>query len=326
MNDEEFEFKDFVIEENLQNERFEKIDLYSNEEYLSAISEAQEYENSEAVMHYKNSYCLKECLNSSQKIKYIQNLYDKIEPYITNSLDEIISKRRNKLCILHKGHEGKCCHIVNLFKKNDTTDKLNKSIKNCIFDTPGNDGIIFKNRFSRLFPIILTKKNERKIKEKIDKKLNCAIPLREYSTPFMIATAYIDWMCCILNVSDISKHIKYQENYINLLKNDHKIFLENEYLKYGRKIFNADNNTLCAVKKILIITKNISDELRDNRIDISPDDIQMGHVISKSDYYFATRGLNILMMTRDGNRILGEYNYLENEWIEQLKNIISHYY
>lgn len=142
----------------------------------------------------------------------------------------------------------------------------------------------------------------------------------------MIATAYIDWMCYILNVSDISEHIKYQENYINLLKNDHRIFLENEYLKYGRKIFNTDNNILCAIKKNLITTKNISDESRDNRIDISVDDIQMGHVISKSDYYFATRGLNILMMTRDGNRILGEYNYLENEWIEQLKNIISHYY
>jgi hypothetical protein len=330
INDEEFELKDFVTEEenNLENERFEKIDLYSNEEYLSAISEAQEYENSEVMMYYKNTYCLNECLNnSSQTINNIKNSYDKIKPYIINSLDEIISKRQNMLCVLNKGHEGKCCYKVNLFKKNDTTDKLNKSIKNCIFDTPGNDAIIFKNRSSRLFPIILTKKNERKIKEKIDKKkLNCAIPLREYSTPFMIATAYIDWMCYILNVSDILEHIKYQENYINLLKNDHRIFLENEYLKYGRKIFNTENNILCAIKKNLITTKNISDESRDNRIDISVDDIQMGHVISKSDYYFATRGLNILMMTRDGNRILGEYNYLENEWIEQLKNIISHYY
>ena len=73
MNDEEFEFKDFVIEENLENERFEKIDLYSNEEYLSAISEAQEYENSEVMTYYKNIYCYEIRCRLFNSNKYFYN-------------------------------------------------------------------------------------------------------------------------------------------------------------------------------------------------------------------------------------------------------------
>lgn len=69
----------------------------------------------------------------------------------------------------------------------------------------------------------------------------------------------------------------------------------------------------------------MSDISRDNRVNIDNDDIQMGHIQSRNDMHYTIRGVNLVMMTREGNRIIGEDSFIENIWIEKLKKIVSCY-
>ena len=308
-----------------------KIDIYNDPEYLEAVKECSLFEESKDALHYKNIFCLKECYSvRSKSIDTIMKSYEKISPYIVNTLEEIFSYDKNKLCVLGKKHDGECNFNPNLFISNDIADKLKASLTTCIYSTPGNDDYIFKNRSSRLFPIFLSKTIERTIRDK-KIKLSCAIPLREYTTPFMLATAYIDWICYIVNIHDITELINNKlepqyKKFTEILKNKHKLFLNTKFKKYNRKLFDDTNkNTICTITHKLISVKNVSDVNRDNRIVIDPDDIQMGHVNPKNDKYFSIRGLNLVMMSRRGNELLGSNNFVEDKWIIDLQKITNNF-
>lgn len=316
--------------DNNVNINFKKIDIYKNDEYLSIMNDADMFEKSSNSSHYKSLFCLKECTKGCCDIKSIKTAFDNISKYIVNTYDEILYHNNNKLCVLPKNHSGNCQYEINqIFTKNKTTDKLNLSISQCIYYTPGNDGYVFKNRASRTFPIMLSRNNEKLIKDK-NTKLKCAIPIAEFSTPFMLATAYIDWMCYILHVSDISQflHKKMLEShsvFYNIMKTEHKTFLENYFSVFKRRVFD-DNNTICAITQNIIIMKNLADISRDNRIIIDNCDIQMGHIVSRNENTITIRGLNLVMMSRSGNRIIGEYSFIDDEWILMLKNIIEKFH
>ena len=51
--------------------------------------------------------------------------------------------------------------------------------------------------------------------------------------------------------------------------------------------------------------------------------IQLGHCCPRSDREYTIRGFNIVVMTRDGNRIVGDYNFLEDGWITLLRRVVS---
>lgn len=306
-----------------------KFDLYNNPEYNEATAEAEQFENSDVADYYKNHFCLKECGEYKIRENTLREHYKNIEPFVHNSFEDVKNHRNKHLCILIKGHIGKCCDKPALFKKNKISNKLIKSIDGCIYQSPGNDDYVYKNRASRLHPIYIPKSIERQIRNK-NKKLKCAIPTCEYSTPFMLATAYIDWLCYIINIQDINEIVlselsETNLNLISMLKNQHKTFLSNYFIQFNRKVFDENNNTVCAIARNIVLTKHVSDPTRDNRIDIDPEDIQMGHIKSRSDNYFSVRGTNIVMMTRYGNRVIGEDSFIENAWIEKLKNIINQY-
>ena len=313
-------------EETSTTNIIEKIDLYKSEDWLNSKRDAEEYENTTAAAHYKHLFCLKPT-NSKVQQKNITAAYKNIEKFISNPIEEVLSNNPSKLCVLRKDHKGKCCAEPKIFKKNKLTDKLKKSITQCISQAPGNDDLVYKNRSSRTFPIPLSKKDEKKIRDK-KIKLKCAIPMCEYSTPFMIATAYVDWMCYVCSVSDIAEHInpvlsEEINAYKSTLLNEHKQFIIGEFKKHNRTVFDSDGNTICAITKAKIITKNISDITRDNRVEIEQEDIQMGHIISRTDRQFTTRGLNVVMMSREGNRIIGEDNFEKNDWLVKLEKIVD---
>jgi len=306
-----------------------KFDLYNNPEYLAANNDAKEFENTEQANYYNHFFCLKECGKYITGKETLRKHYKNIEPFISNSFEEVHNHSQKQLCILIKNHTGKCTDKADIFKKNTTSNKLVKSIDQCIYKAPGNDDYVYKNRAPRLHPIHIPKSIERQIRNKT-KKLKCAIPLCEYATPFMLATAYIDWLCYIINIQDIEPLIQTElnedyNNFISILKNQHKTFIKDYFIQFNRNIFDANNNTICVISQNVILTKDVSDPSRDNRININPEDIQMGHIKSRNDMYFTVRGLNITMMSRYGNRVIGEDSFIENIWIDKLKNIIKHY-
>lgn len=319
---------DSVNEElNYSNTNY-KFDLYNNPEYITANIEAEQFENSNVANYYKDCFCLKECGDYKIRLDTLCRDFENIEPYIYNSFEDVKSHRKKQLCVLGKNHIGNCCDKPVLFKKNIISDKLVKSVDSCIYTSPGNDDYIYKNRASRLHPIHIPKSIERLIRNK-NKKLKCAIPLCEYSSPFMLATAYIDWICYIVNIKDIGQleflDLEQNAKFISILREEHKTFLTNYFNQFNRKVFDENNYTICVIAKNTVLMKDVSDPERDNRIVIEPEDIQMGHIKSRNDEYFSVRGTNIVMMSRYGNRVIGEDSFIENIWIEKLKNIIKNY-
>jgi hypothetical protein len=316
--------------ESKSEEISQKINLYTNPEFLSAMVDAELFENSEIAVHYKELFCLQECSNLCT-IKSITDAFERIKPFIENTLDEVLTHNKKRLCVLPKGHTGKCESEPKkiLINDNETVDKILSSISLCIYTTPGDDDYVYKNRASRMFPIPLSKALEKKIRNK-ELKLRCAVPLCEYTTPFMMATAYIDWMCYTLNLSDISSLINpsplpQHQLFITMLLTTHKTFLIGQFSQYNRQIFDSEGFTVCAVKRNTLLVKNMADITRDNRVNIDLDDIQMGHIQSRNDSHFTIRGANLLMMTREGNRIIGEESFIDNIWIEKLKKIVRCY-
>jgi len=272
------------------------------------------YENN---THYKNIMCLNEIQNK-KNIELIEN----------EDLKNInIMKNRNNLnfrCCLNKNHSGNCNKIYDIFDKNNLIKKLMKSIANAIYNTPGNDDYVYKNRSNRLFPIVLSKNEELKIRNKNIKK-KCAIPLKDASSPILLAQAYLDYMTFMINIKDINQFIIINNttNEILELISLNKKYLINNYI--NRNIFNDNGYSICVITGNEININDVSNPFRDNRIDIKNTDIQLGHNFPRSENYVSIRGLNLLPMSREGNRIIGEDIFTENNWIIKLKLILSRF-
>jgi len=267
--------------------------------------------------HYLTLFCLKTTKYGPKQNK---------NNYIKNS--QILENRENLkyVCVLPKGHKGNCeINYNKIFKKTNITKKLIGSIQHKIYTTPGNDDYVYKNRASRLYSVVLSKNEEIKIRDKKIKK-KCGIPLKEASTPILLAQAYIDWMTFIINIIDIDEYLN--KNYIifnlinkNLKKN--KLYLKNIY--YNRNIFNNDGNTICVITQNICLIENFSDPLRDNRLIISDNDIDFSHNIPKDNLYVSIYGGNLVPMCRKGNMILGNKEFTDNLWINELQSIIKSY-
>ena len=307
-----------------------KINLYNNSHFTTFIKSVNSFEKSEKGDHYKKLLCLKETSGSVQE-KTIENAYDRVKHKITNSLEEILEHNKKKICVLPKNHKGKCeCDpFSKIFLKNSITEKIKKKFRLSILNSPGADDYIIKNRASRLFPIVFSSADEKRIRDK-KFKLKAGISLKEFTTPFCLATAYLDWMVYILNVNNIEKYLLKKSKILEAYNEAktlqiHKRYLNNYFESKNRKNFNSKGKTICSVTREQIEIKDISDPDRDNRIDINNNDVQMGHLISRSNNEVTIRGLNLSIMSREGNRIIGEYSLFDNEWIKILDKILSPY-
>lgn len=303
----------------------EKINIFDNPEYNKYIQQTNDFKESYIGKYYESILCMKSMKTSKTKNKIIEKAYNNISEYITNDLDEILEKNECKLCVLPKNHAGKCkLKYTNIFKKDKVSKKIMNSINLCIYSTPGNDDYIFKNRCSRLFPIKITIDFQRKIKDKT-KKLKCAISLNDSTSPFSLATSYLDWLTYILSIDGIENHLsdKYTDDLKNFI-NNHKEYLSKYFNNYNRKLFCENNKySMCVITKHKFVIKDIADISRDNRIIINDFDIQLGHNKSRSLYYNTIRCCNIIPMSRRGNLIIGERTFTENVWREELLKILQ---
>ena len=105
--------------------------------------------------------------------------------------------------------------------------------------------------------------------------------------------------------------------YDELFKN-HKKRLVEEFKTYDRELFNENGYTECPVTSY---TFEIDDFINISRINVKDSDVQFGHCICRSDNIFATRGFNIVLMSRKGNTILGNDNFLSNKWLDTINKI-----
>jgi len=326
-NIEFIEFLEKCIKEetNKGSNMNETINIYG-EEYQQCVDKAHEFEMSEEGEYYKSILCLKETGSTCPaREPTLRKHYNKLEPYISNSYDEVKEHWYNNLCVLPNGHSGRCSCSMKIFKSNPTTQKLEESIRHSIHTTPGNNDLVFKNRDSRLHPLAITNAQEKQIRSSWsnmkENKLSCAIPLKEKSTPFMLATAYLDYMVYTTSICDIDEHIDKESDHYKMcidMLQLHKDDLIKYFGTYNRNIFNTDGYTVCAVQQRQLRVSDMADPIRDNRTDIRPTDIQMGHVKSRSDNCFTVYGKNIVMMSRRGNLIIGEHRFTEDDWLDEL--------
>ena len=311
--------------------KFNKMEGLTN--YQSFINSINQFEKNE---HYLNLMCMNDTKNGpkTNKKENDQYLNDVIK---LDSRDDL-----KKKCVLPKGHIGKCCTNLNcIFKENvkkdqnehhehdeqnkKTISKLLSSIELAIFQTPGNDDYVYKNRSQRLYHTVLDSTEEKKIRDKNIKK-KCAIPLKDASTPILLVQAYLDWMTYMVNVKGMSGNLNVEaSNYSSIMN---MLSLNKEHLKKvysNRKIFDDNGHSICVITKQIINMNDICDPLRDNRVNISDSDIQMGHNCPRSEMYVSIRGENLFPMSRRGNLIIGDRVFTEDEWINELKKIISSY-
>lgn len=309
-----------------------KLNIYGVE-YKECMKKANEFENNGGGQYYKDILCLKTVGQTCPaKTTTLDKHYDKIKPYISNSYEEVKNHLGKKLCVLPKGHSGKCSCTIELFKSNPTTGKIKQKIDQSIYKTPGDNDHVFKNRDSRIHPIAITNSQEQQIRNSWssvkEKQLKCCIPLKEKSTPFMIASAYIDYFVCGFNIHDIDEHIDKESIHYKMCSDmlkSNKEYLIDYFGKKGRKIFDNSGHTICAVLGTTFNIVDLADPSRDNRRNIKDTDIQMGHIDSRCGNCFTIRGKNIVMMSRRGNLMIGENSFIDNTFNEEIISICKHH-
>lgn len=272
---------------------------------------------------YETQLCMKQLKKNPIKITN--------EHYVKDF--QHLKRNLTKVCVLQKDHKGPCKENYNrIFKKfNEDTqewkvvDRLSKSIKQAIYDTPGNDYYVFKNRASRLYPYALTIEQARTIRDKTVKKV-CAIPKRDASTPLYLAESYLDWATFMFNIHDIGDLINndvYESSGIKALVQLNKDHLIQHYKALGRDVFDKDGHSICVVTKRKINLVDVADPTRDIRTHPCDNDIQLGHNIPRSDEYITIKGCNLLPMSRRGNMIVGERTFTEKHWVDELESIVK---
>lgn len=285
------------------------------------IKNSLELEKTPYYDHYRNIMCLKPVTTGTFQAQPFKTAITALESVATINQADIHEADFNQ-CVLPKGHSGKCVKRLPLFNKRDLAKKLTTSVDNCIYSTPGNDDYVYKNRASRLFPIQLTNAQEKQVRNKQGDKLKCAIPLKDASTSFLLATAYLDYITFVLSIHDIATVLDKvkQEQFADYIQS-HKEFLAQHYATYSRSVFTTNGETICAVTKKVVSIIDFADVERDARIDIRDEDIQMGHIETRSETRSSIRGGNLVFMSRRGNLIIGERNFLEDAWKEELRAI-----
>ena len=188
------------------------INLYDNKNYNACQFHANEWKE-RVGGHYKELLCLHETTGPQER--GVLSAFKVAKPFIKNSVIELLEHYTKRLCCLPKGHKGKCDPKPHT--KFFTNKQMQQKVDSAVLQTPGNDDYVFKNRSSRLFPIFFTDEQERSIKDKKKPKKKCAIPLKDSTTPFMMATAYMDYITMIFSLRGVERIMNKKWGYMEVL-------------------------------------------------------------------------------------------------------------
>jgi hypothetical protein len=266
--------------------------MFVTDDLRSAIAEAKQFQSSSI---YSESMCLKST-KGGVGVKTFETALSNAKEYMTEEdvafYRDFYSNYSSPLCVLPKGHSGKCsCSYGKFF-----AEKFAKKIKDCD-TTPGDDDILYKNRARRMFPIqvnknqytILNAKHTWKAK---GIKMKAGIPAEFGGTNFTIATAHFDFAAILLLQKGI-EHKLPEDIEFKLLERAQDIV--DEFLQQGIDIVDENGQLICPVLGCTIEPEWYETD------DKNPNQVQFGHVEPiRSDKYM-TRGGNVVPITRNGN-------------------------
>lgn len=283
-----------------------KISLSSYPSVISCVNHAADWAASQ-LPHYSNLMCMKP--TGTVTSGPIQKAYEQISQFIS---DPCVEQSQTYCCVLPKNHTGRCDH-------NPANGILKNKTIACKFDwlfsTPGDDDYIYKNRATRLFPFKVPDTLQRLWRDKKVKR-KCAIPLKEGSTPEMMATAWLDYFTLMMSVEGIDgelKEYKHMDAFRQLIAT-HKTELTRYYYAIGKRVFDDEGFSICPVMGVRL---NVAQIANPDLCDLNA--IQLGHIVPRTDKEYTIRGKNILMMTRRGNLLVGDCSFLDETWIKQME-------
>lgn len=266
--------------------------MFVTEDLKSAVSEAKKFQQ-ESI--YSDLMCLKPT-KGGVGFQTFETALDNTKEYM--SKEDIIFYRNFykihsfPLCVLPKGHSGKCsCSYSKFF-----TDKFSKKIKDCD-TTPGDDDILYKNRARRIFPIQVNKSqytvlNAKHTWKAKGIKMKASIPTEFGGTNFTIATAHFDFAAILL----LQKGIEYklpEDVEFKLLQRAQNII--DEFRAQDIDIVDENGQLCCPVLGCTIEPEWYETD------DKNPNQVQFGHVQPIRPNKYMTRGGNVVPITRNGN-------------------------
>jgi len=288
--------------------KMNKISLFAHPSVVSCTTHAAAWASSE-LPHYTNLMCMKPVGNVT--LPPIHAAHEHMSTWTTESIEDV-TKQQQYCCVLPKGHTGGCDY--------DPADKIfrNKTVAckfDWLFSTPGDDDYIYKNRATRLFPYKVPDNLQSQWRDKSIKR-KCAIPLKEGSTPEMMAAAWLDYFALMISVEGIDDELK-GYTHLSALREmaaAHKVELTRHYEMLGKKLFDGKGFSICPVMGTRL---NVAQIANPDLCDLNA--IQLGHVVPRNDEQYTIRGKNILMMTRRGNLLVGDCSFLDDTWISQME-------
>jgi hypothetical protein len=244
--------------------------------------------------YYERWFCLNSIPDSGVRKVTVAESLKELGTYISDT--ETDFEIRQCLCVLPNGHSGKCrmnydCNSKPLQKKLDYV-KI----------TEGEAIGPLKNRASRIFPICFSKSTASQLKHSVSK---VGIPISNSSTPEGISTCLIDIYTYIQKIRGKFKNIAFKHHW--------------EYLKTKFPHISKDDTLVCPVTGNPITLDMLSLNAREHQ-----DGIEMGHLNCRNEKRFTIRGMNVFLMTRLGNRLIGEERFDSQEFRDNMLRISKH--
>ena len=230
--------------------------------------------------YYNAHFCL-ECIpGSGCRAKTVDTSLSKIEGYISDEAHAFTTEEY--LCVLPKGHSGRCRSNYN--SPCEVTQKKLEYIRTTECEAKGP----LKNRASRLYPVRLSKESTKYMKAR--GVSDVGIPIANSSTPEGVATCLIDIYTYLQKVKGEFVDSPFKFNWY--------------CLKDRYPLISRDDTLVCPVTGEPITMEMIAQNARENETGI-----EIGHLNCRNERSFTIRGMNVFLMTRWGNRLVGEERF-----------------
>ena len=245
--------------------------------------------------YYSYFFCLKCIPGSGCRARTVETSLSKIEGYISDEANAFTVEEC--LCVLPKGHSGRCRSNYN------SPCEITQKKLDYIRTTEGEAKGPLKNRASRLYPVRLSKESTKYMKAR--GVSDVAIPIANSSTPEGVATCLIDIYTYLQKVKGAFVHPLFELNWF--------------WLRARYPLISRDDTLVCPVTGEPITMEMIAQNARENETGV-----EIGHLNCRNERSFTIRGMNVFLMTRWGNRLVGEERFDSPYFRQRLRKVADY--